>query len=334
MTNQVDQFYVVNKDHNVRLAETKRGEQYFTYDGAVGALRSDLIKKGQATEVKLTTAAKQAIPLHKVTVTLADPSYLIIGEDYQIKIAIKQFQDMAEDSVYYKYGFAHAVAGMTEGLLYETLVKSLCHNFAREITKFFLFGLTDGTDVDIYDKYGKSTGKDETGATSTTIDNTNATGIVIFELAQDWNLGLMPKCGVNFDVYTDAVMVSGVPTLWGTVSKPVPYDYIQNGYTIADMEYFYMGERGDQYRMFAKPQDRINTKLLVDPTDKYDVINIHYYFVDSLGGAQKSEKDITIVIPDGETLACTDAGGASYTSASALASAIATAVGCPLVTIS
>jgi hypothetical protein len=65
------------------------------------------------------------------------------------------------------------------------------------------------------------------------------------------------------------------------------------------MEYFYMGERGDQYRMFAAPQDRINTKYLVDPEAEYDVVNIHYYFVDSLGGAQKSEKDIMIVIPSG-----------------------------------
>ena len=60
-----------------------------------------------------------------------------------------------------------------------------------------------------------------------------------------------------------------------------------------------MGERGDQYRMFARPQDRIPTKLLADVTKQYDVINIHYYFTDSLGGVQKAEKDITLAVEKG-----------------------------------
>jgi hypothetical protein len=110
----------------------------------------------------------------------------------------------------------------------------------------------------------------------------------------------MPKQGVNFSVYVDEVIVDGVEEKWGTVSKAVSTTrYITNGYTLADMEYFYMGDRGDQYRMFAAPQDRIPTKYLIDPEAEYDVVNIHYYFVDSLGGVQKSEKDIILVIPAG-----------------------------------
>ena len=83
-----------------------------------------------------------------------------------------------------------------------------------------------------------------------------------------------------------------------------------------------MGERGDQYRMFAAPQDRIPTKLLIDPTQEYDVINIHYYFVDSLGGVQKSEKDITIVLPTGSSPMVSYAG-----SQVALDTALRTALG-------
>jgi hypothetical protein len=178
---------------------------------------------------------------------------------------------MAEDSLYYKYGVAHCGKADTAETMIAKLAESLEKNFSREITKFFEF-------------------------------EANGASLVIRELAQDWNLGLMPKQGVNFSVYVDEVIVDGVEEKWGTVEKEASTTrYITNGYTLADMEYFYMGERGDQYRMFAAPQDRINTKYLVDPEAEYDVVNIHYYFVDSLGGAQKSEKDVVLVYPAGTT---------------------------------
>jgi hypothetical protein len=315
MTNQVDQFYVVNSDHNITLKETKKGEVYFTYKGAKGLLRSDLIKPGQVTEVKLTPAAKQRVALKDVVVTLADATYLIPGEDYQVKIVISQFQDMAEDSLYYKYGFVHATAKGTPdaSAFYKKMVESLCNNFSREITKFFEFGIKTADGEVMYTDY----------KVPATAADATATGIIIREVAQDWNLGLMPKTGVNFAVYTDEITVDGDTVIWGDVTSTLSEtNVIKNGYAIADMEYFYMGERGDQYRMFARPQDRIPTKLLVNPEEEYDVINIHYYFVDSLGGAQKSEKDITLVIPTGNTV-----------KAATVAATIVSALGVELVTV-
>lgn len=271
MSNQVDQMYVLTSENTIQdVKTTKNGSVYFTYKGPKGMLRSDLIKPDQVMSATVTTAEKQRIPLHDVTVTF-DASKLVVGEDYQVKIVISQFQDMAEDSLYYKYGVAHCGKADTAETMIAKLAESLEKNFSREITKFFEF--------------------EAKGATLT-----------IKELAQDWNLGLMPKQGVNFSVYTDEVVVDGVAEKWGTVEKKVSATrYITNGYTLADMEYFYMGERGDQYRMFAAPQDRINTKYLVNPEAEYNVVNIHYYFVDSLGGAQKSEKDIVLVYPSGTT---------------------------------
>ena len=58
-----------------------------------------------------------------------------------------------------------------------------------------------------------------------------------------------------------------------------------------------MGERGDQYRNIGWPNS-IPTKYLVDPTASYNVLDIHYYFVDGGESPQKSEKDITIVCTD------------------------------------
>jgi hypothetical protein len=303
MSNQVDQIYVYSGTNAIDAVKTTaKGEVYFTYQGPGGILRSDLIKPDQVMSYTKTLAPSQRQYLKDAIVHL-DATKLVVGENYQVKIVISQFQDMAEDSLYYKYGVAHCGNNDTVHTMLEKLVKSLCRNFSREITTYFEFGLTDGSNTDWFDKQGKVI-----GGTATV---TAATDLIIREVAQDWHLGLMPKQGVNFSVYVNEVIINGVEEKWGTVTVTNSPNFIGNGYTLADMEYFYMGDRGDQYRMFAAPQDRIPTKLLIDPTQEYDVINIHYYFVDSLGGVQKSEKDIMIVLPTGSSPMVTYSGSSA-----------------------
>ena len=55
-----------------------------------------------------------------------------------------------------------------------------------------------------------------------------------------------------------------------------------------------MGERGDQYRQVGWPKN-IDTMYLAKADTDYCAIDIHYAFVDSNEGVQKSEKDIYIV---------------------------------------
>lgn len=74
-----------------------------------------------------------------------------------------------------------------------------------------------------------------------------------------------------------------------------------------------MGERGDQYRNMGWP-NVIPTKYLVDPSKKYDVINIHYFYQGDGISVQKSEKDIQIVVPR--------PGEGDYTKVNALITAI------------
>ncbi len=350
MTNQVNQLYVVNAikgttavapakvtvattgDINLVQRPKAQDEYYFAYKGADTILRSDILKKGQVTEVRYTSAEKQRTYLKTYNVTLnsaVNGGAPIIGEDYEVRIAISQFQDLAEDSVYYKYGFVHATTLSTPdaGHFYYEMAKSLYKNFSREVTKFFEFDVVTASaaytiEGSVYDASSDGlTVKTATG--TTTIAISDIKGIAIKELEQDWNLGLMPKTTVNFLVTTDEVSYNGDFVKWGVVEDASGSTrYVVDGYTLADMEYFYMGERGDQYRAFARPQDRIPTKLLVDPTVEYCTVNIHYYFVDSLGGVQKAEKDITLVIPN-----------TAKATAKTLAATIATATGAKVVNI-
>ena len=71
---------------------------------------------------------------------------------------------------------------------------------------------------------------------------------------------------------------------------------------MADYEYFWHGERGDQYRMMGFP-DYVPTTYLVDPSWQYgyDIIAIHYSYIGSNESSQKSEKDISIIVPRAST---------------------------------
>ena len=91
-------------------------------------------------------------------------------------------------------------------------------------------------------------------------------------------------------------MLDGDERIWGKVEKAESLAKVENGKIIADLEYFCMGERGDQYRNIGWP-NVIKTKYLVDPEKKYNTIDIHYAYVGDGVSVQKSEKDITIVVP-------------------------------------
>ena len=107
---------------------------------------------------------------------------------------------------------------------------------------------------------------------------------------------------VYFTIQPTNITYNGDELIWGKVDE-VPAnsaDIIGNGKKIADMEYFYMGERGDFYRNVGFP-NVIHTKYLVNPDSNYNTIDIHYFYEGSNENVQKSEKTITLaVLKDGK----------------------------------
>lgn len=123
-----------------------------------------------------------------------------------------------------------------------------------------------------------------------------ASGLIVEEVPQEWILGTFPQVPVNFTLMPDTIIVNGDDRIWGLVEKQASTNSIPDGHKIADLEYFCMGERGDVYKMVGFP-NVIRTKYLVNPDLKYNTIDIHYAYVGSNEAVQKSEKDITIVVP-------------------------------------
>ena len=243
-------------------SNTAKTEMYFNYVGADKTImRSDLINVDSIVYAKATKADALKLKLKSVKVSLAGD--LIPGEDYILRINIQQAFGKGDDTTYQKFGAVRATSSMTPQTFWAAMKQSLDRNFSKELTEWFTFEAAED-------------------------------GLTITEVEQPWVAGKTPKENVHFDVVNCYIMDTGVEVEAFTIAKPTYTLEAKNGHIIVDQEIFYMGERGDQYRD-TNGLIKINTQYLADANKDYCTIDIHYAFVDSNEGVQKSEKDIYIV---------------------------------------
>ena len=109
--------------------------------------------------------------------------------------------------------------------------------------------------------------------------------------------GIRPALPVFFRVEASPIMLEGELVDWLDEDSykvtPSTAKFIGGAFKLADMEYFAMGERGDEYRMAGYP-NYIKTDYKVDTTKEYYVVNIHYAYVGANDQSHKSEKDLII----------------------------------------
>lgn len=298
--NQVRQLYVATAFKTPRVLasdaagsiavknDTAKSHLYFEYKGADNLMRSDLIDTKNILYAKATDATAMAHDLKSVTIALdsnVNGGAPVAGQDYILRIAFKQYVGMSDEDQYFKYGMVHTYAGMDASEFYKVLAVSLAKNFSREVVPL----------IKIEIKTASAT--TEVTPTTKVADLTGTyTGVVITEVEQPWRLGVMAQTPVYFTVQSVPVTVNGDERYWATLTESTSGS-IGNGKTIADLEYFCMGERGDMYRQVGWPHN-IPTTYLVDPAKAYCVFDIHYAYVGSNESVQKSEKTITIVCAD------------------------------------
>lgn len=317
---QVRQLYVANayKENLAALKdagditvvkEAKDSAIYFQYMGALlDKMRSDLIKVDNITNLTATKAEDIATKLKGYTLTL-DPKVNggqpVAGQDYILRLAFREFIGMSEADQYFKYGMVHVLSGLSASDFYKMMAHSLVINLSKDTTALVDVYLYDGSsETKVEAMSWEAFDKAYTGT---------YTAIRFVEAVQPWHLGLMPQAVIPFKVQPVNVFVDGDQRLWGKVESYDPQVSLPEGQLIADLEYFCMGERGDQYRNMGWP-NVIPTKYLVDPSKEYDVLNIHYFYQGDGISVQKSEKDIQIVVPR--------PGEKDYTNINALITAI------------
>lgn len=320
--NQVRHLYVVNanktsykelKNPGDVFVDDIDGNIFLQYVGALGdIMRSDIITN--ISYAKATSAEDMAIKLKGYALTL-DPNVNggqpVAGQDYLLRLAFREYIGMSESDQYFKYGMVHVFSGLEASDFYKEMALSLVANISKDVT----------TLVDIYLYDGTTETKIEEGVDPESLTGTY-TALRIAEAVQPWHLGTMPQGVIPFSVQPTTVLVDGDQRIWGKVESYNTDVTLPEGQLIADLEYFCMGERGDQYRNMGWP-NVIPTKYMVDPSKEYDVINIHYAFQGEGISIQKSEKDIQIACPN----------DGSHTVANAVIGAINTKVGLNIETL-
>lgn len=297
---------------------------YFKHYGAGGVTRSDLIDIANIIDIKATPAPKMARTLASAKITLnseaLSDSKPVAGQDFVLRIQFQNPVGMSPDNQYWKFGVVHSTASMTASNFYLKLASSIAKNMSREAVQL----------VKVYVTYSTSSETEITAnsdVTDTSTFSQTYTGVVIKEVEQDWILGVKQQKPTIFTVnptwvnagtasapnevvWGDVIYNNGKKVVGGadpynaidTSNAPAAAGTVINSKLMADYEYFYMGERGDQYRMVGFP-NYIPTTYLVDPTNAYgyDTVAIHFAYVGANHSVQKSEKDITILVPRAST---------------------------------
>ena len=255
-TNQVMQFYALE-------GVTAKVKPYaledavvitFTKDGETRV--SDKIQN--VMWGKLTTAEALKKAGKKITITAAKA---IAGQDYVVRVSYPEVGGLGVEGWTTKTAVAHAKTDAVEDI-YTDIVASL---------KVAL-----GTD-------GVLTVKNESGIV---IEPANVTKF--------YKRGVRPVVIPDFKIETNLIVEEGEETSWATQTEAASTTaVVTSGYKVSDMEYFAMGERGDQYRMAGYP-DVIETEYLVDPTKEYDVLVVHYAYKGANDTSYNSEKDLII----------------------------------------
>ena len=252
---------------------------YFQYRGVDGLQRSDMIQLDNLNYAKPVAAADMAIPMRKVEITLDSAvagGVPVSGQEYILRIEFHNWCGAGEDTKYFKDIAVHATSTMTASDFYKALLKAANMSFSREVNAIAESNPYLAFSVD---------------------DPTTATKFIIEEKPQPWSLGVEAQERVEFNVQPTTVYVGGEDVIWGIATEATPTTTLGNGKKIADLEWFCMGERGDQYRMMGYP-NYIPTVYLVDPSLNYNVLELHYGFTDEGVSSYRSEKDITIVASD------------------------------------
>lgn len=275
------------------------GNKFINQNGFGGIVRSDLIKPASIMWANASAPADMERKLKTVELTLSsavNSGAPISGEDYILRVNFRQMYGISDEDIYQKYGAVHAVSGMTAADFYKEMIYSLVKNFSRLYAPLLEIGVNSASNV--VARATKVNGAVHLYKEDGTEINATPTKILIMEKSQvdEWVLGTKQLVPVYFEVIPTTVMdAGGNEVVWGTISE----DYttltpVGNGYDIADLEYFCLGERGDQYRSVNWP-NAIQAKYFADSSKTYFVLDIHYAFQGSCEDIQKSEKTLTIV---------------------------------------
>lgn len=286
----------INSDNQTTKSAAKK--IWFEYKDAAGNKRSEVINRANGGRITVVPAAVMAWTPNGVTITfdgsVSDP---INGEVYGIYVNQRNYHALGDNEfmelgaeVRYgsKFNFdANSDLSISAG---EAVVNNV-RLLMVALQQAFIRNL--GADSDLY--------------TVTVASSATTAGVItIMPKEQDWIQGTMQAERVNLDtqdVFLSNVTINTIERNdWAAIATTTGTPVV-NTKDIADMEWFYLGEHGDQQRLVGYPYANAATIkgsiYKVDPTNAYgyDLVIIHHNYVGNGTFVQKSEQDIMIAMP-------------------------------------
>lgn len=229
----------------------------------------------------------------------------VASQDYVVRV---NFTGFSQENTYVKDGAVRVTSAMASDAskFYNALAVSLIKSFNRlysPVVKIANAVTGDNKKIAVAVKNINDvpTAVDATGAAVKFTD-----GIYFCETfdPSNWSRDTKPFIGVDFQIIPTTITVDGEESVWGKVTN-VTSTYSQavpNGYKMAELEWFCMGERADQYRTIGYPNN-INTQYMVDPTAMYVALEIDCHYEGNSENSMKSPKHITYVYKNTDGIA-------------------------------
>lgn len=298
-TNQTRHFYVAGTDKtgstissnlDIQVKQAATGEIYFIYKNADGMItRSDTIPAKNVVSLKKTKAAAMDLPLKMHTIAVDTSAVTLanlVGKTLELIITFSGVYDYDANNT---VSCTAVVVGDSTNTANATAFhKALAYAIAQALPQSvagypLLKVFSNGTEV------LKSTAlSDITGA---------AGGVVLVEAEQKYVRGKLSGEPVPFSVSFKYAPDSYQVIQWGTdtiADSNVSGNTKVNGtHTVADLEYFALGERGDYYRGSEWPNNYEPT-YAVDLSRRYDVMSIEYFWAGGAENVQKSPRMIQV----------------------------------------
>lgn len=287
--NQVSQMFVAKTlktstptaEGDIQVKGTKDGSLYVISYGKGGLVRSDLIDTDKILYAKQTPSASLNTKLHGYTITVTGTP--VKGQVYTLKINFRNYIGIGDEDT------ISIVAAVTAGIPYtlkdgETVVIPVTNAQIATCLADFLE-------------------RDATFNRLAEISGSNDNVFSIYEIEQPWVRGKMQAGQV---VTLDMPIVGYVSggdletNDWATVKKAEDKTANDGMKKLADLEYFTAGAKGDEYRGMGYPYN-MDYDYMLDGKTEMDVISIHYFYQGANHEVQKSEKDLFIAVPKGDS---------------------------------
>lgn len=225
-----------------------------------GILRSDAIPVKKIKDIRYIPTTGTYTP-QETNVTISEA---IPGQDYIIRIIFDNWGSGSAEDKYFIYASHRASSTDTTATIAAALAENLTQSLSIEAAEYFTV-TSAGSTVTLTEQLpafvpGKKSGEPYLYRVQiATINDANGLAIPAGEV--------------------EIAVPRFIPKGWGR--------------TITDMEWFYLGERADQYRGMGYP-DNFRTKLSANEDENYNVLEIKFFFSGDNEMVQESVKQLTI----------------------------------------